>query len=172
MIKKKTQQMSIRKKCVSLGISRSTYYSSNLKNESPYNLNLMQMIDKIHTKYPFYGSRRIREDLNREGERINRKRVQRLMNLMNIKCIYPGPKTTVMDASHQKFPYLLRGMKIDHPDQVWSTDITYLPMRKGYLYLCAVMDWYSRKVISWDVSNTMEASFCVKVLNKALATGR
>lgn len=172
MIKKKSQKMSITHKCEALGISTSTYYGRKSCGESNYNKSLMKRIDEIHTESPFYGSRRITQELKTEGHEVNRKRIQRLMNVMNIQCIFPGPKTTVMDSSHQKFSYLLRGMTIDRPNQVWSTDITYIQMHSGYLYLCAVMDWYSRKVISWDISNTMTSDFCVKVLKKALKTGR
>jgi putative transposase len=171
MIKKSDQKMSIRHKCMSLGLSRSSYYAMALKNESPKNIRLMNEIDILHTKYPFYGSRRITEALRARGEQVNRKRIQRLMNLMNITCIYPGPKTTIVDDQHRKFPYLLRGMTIDHSNKVWSTDITYIPMAKGFMYLCAVIDWYSRKVIHWELSNTMTKGFCIKVLKAALATG-
>ena len=170
MVKAKAKEMSTAKACELLDLNRSTYYSMKKKKESPYNLRLMQEIDRIHTKHPFMGSRRITEEIRENGDQVNRKRVQRLMNLMNIRCIFPGPKTTVTNKAHEKYDYLLRAVTIDRPNQVWSTDITYIPMGKGYMYLCAVMDWYSRRVLSWEVSNTMDKDFCIRVLKSALKT--
>lgn len=167
MVTTKAKEMSISKACDLLDLSRSTYYAMKHSKESPYNLMLMQEIDRIHTEYPFMGSRKITEELRESGDLVNRKRVQRLMN---IRCIFPGPKTTVIDGNHEKYDYLLRGVTIDRPNQVWSTDITYIPMGKGFMYLCAVIDWYSRRVLSWEVSNTMDKEFCIRVLKSALKT--
>ena len=127
----------------------------------------MRAIDEQYLVRPFYGSRRMADALG-----VNRKRVQRLMRLMGIEAIYPKPKTTLRSAAHKIYPYLLRNVKILRPDQVWSTDITYIPMRHGYLYLVAVMDWYSRHVLSWRLSNTMDSQFCLDALEIALSAGR
>lgn len=123
---------------MSLGLSRSSYYAMALKNESPKNIRLMNEIGALHTKYPFYGSRRITETLRASREQVNRKRIQRLMNIMNINCIYPCPKTTILDDQHRKYPYLLRGMTIEHSNKVWSTDITYIAYGKRlHVSLCS-----------------------------------
>lgn len=129
----------------------------------------MRMIDEIYTRHPFYGSRRITAQLNRDGRQWNRKRIQRLMRLMGIQGIAPGPNTSKGHLEHKVYPYLLRGMEINKVNQVWSTDITYIPMTKGFMYLVAVIDWYSRYVLSWALSNTMETTFCVEALEQALA---
>ena len=120
---------------------------------------------------PFYGSRRMTAILKRDGYEVNRKRVQRLMREMGIEALYPKRKTSVGDAEHKVYPYLLRGLEIERPNQVWSTDITYIPMRRGFLYLVAVLDWYSRYVLSWGVSNSLEKSFCIEALERALEKG-
>jgi putative transposase len=131
------------------------------------NLELMRTIDEQYLLTPFYGSRRMAEVLG-----VNRKRVQRLMRLMGIEAIYPKPKTTTRAPGHKIYPYLLRNLEIVQPDQVWSTDITYIPMRHGFLYLVAVMDWYSRFVLSWRLSNTMDGRFCMEALEMALSIGQ
>lgn len=131
-------------------------------------LDLMRAIDEIHLQRPFLGSRRIVDALADDGITVNRKRVQRLMRVMGITALYPKPRTTIAAPGHRKYPYLLRGLIIGAPNQVWSTDITYLPMAHGFLYLIAVMDWYSRKVLSWAVSNTMDVGFCVGALTEAI----
>ena len=130
----------------------------------------MQKLDKLHLKYPFKGSRRLKDDLwDDYGLRVNRKRVQRLMRLMGIEALHPKAKTTRRNKQHRIYPYLLRDLDINRPDQVWATDITYIPMRKGFVYLVAVIDWYSRKVLSWRLSNSLDADFCVEALEEALS---
>lgn len=145
-----------------LGLARSSYYLEPL-GESEANLWLMRRIDEQYLKTPFYGSRRMAFCL-----RVNRKRVQRLMRLMGLEAIHPKPRTTLRSTEHRVFPYLLRGVEVVRPNQVWSSDITYVPMARGFLYLVAVMDWYSRYVLSWRLSNTLEGSFCLEALEEAL----
>ncbi len=128
----------------------------------------MKIIDKQYLETPFYGSRSMRNHIRRLGYKINRKRVQRLMRLMGIEAIYPKPKTSKSHPGHKIYPYLLRGLKIDCVNQVWSTDITYIPMSKGFMYLVAIMDWHSRKVLSWRISNTLDTDFCVEALQEAI----
>ena len=128
----------------------------------------MRIIDEQYLKTPVYGSRSMRNYLRRLGYNINRKRVQRLMRLMGLEAIYPKPKTSKPHPAHKIYPYLLRGLKINRPNQVWAADITYIPLKRGFMYLVAVMDWYSRKVLSWRVSNTLEADFCVEALKDAI----
>ena len=128
----------------------------------------MRRIDEIHLKIPFYGSRKIRDQLQREGYKVNRKKVQRLMRLMGISALYPKRRTSLPDRRHKIYPYLLRDMAIDRPNQVWCADICYIPMARGFLYLVAIMDWASRKVLSWRLSNTMDTEFCVDALEEAL----
>lgn len=159
--------MSIEHQCNLLGLSRSSYYYQPC-GESAENIVLMKAIDKLYTKYPFYGGRRIAVNLPDEFQPINLKKVRRLMNLMNIEAIYPKPNLSTPDLQHKIFPYLLRGAKIERVNQVWSTDITYVPMASGFLYLCAVVDWYSRFILSWEISNTLTTDFCLKALNTAL----
>jgi putative transposase len=129
----------------------------------------MRRIDEQYLKTPFYGSRRMTVWLTHEGFAVNRKRVQRLMRLMDIEAIYPRPRTTETAAEHRKFPYLLRERRITTPDEVWAADITYIPMPSGYMYLVAIIDWYSRYVLAWRLSNSLESSFCVDVLEDALS---
>ena len=131
----------------------------------------MRLVDEQYTKTPFYGSRKMTAHLQREGHAVNRKRVARLMRQMGLYAIFPGPRLSKGCAEHRKFPYLLRGLKIDRPDQVWCADITYIRMRTGFVYLVAIMDWYSRYVIAWELSITLEARFCVTALEKALESG-
>jgi putative transposase len=132
----------------------------------------MRLIDEQYLKTPFYGSRKMTAWLKTEGEDINRKRVQRLMRTMGLEALYAKPKTTERCPEHRVFPYLLRGLVIDRPDQVWATDITYIPMAIGFLYLVAILDWFSRCVLSWRLSNSLEASFCVEALEQALTRGK
>jgi putative transposase len=134
---------------------------------------MMQRIDKIYTEFPFYGSRKITKQLRRDlpGMHINRKRVQRLMERMGISAIYPKPNTSWAHPAHKKYPYLLRDVEIDRVGQVWSTDITYIPLERGFAYLVAVIDWHSKYVLSWRLSNTMDVSFCVDALQEALRKG-
>ena len=130
----------------------------------------MRLLDELHLKYPFKGSRRLKDDLwDEHGLHVNRKRVQRLMDVMGISALHPGKKTSVGNKHHRIYPYLLRDVAIKHENQVWCTDITYIPMAKGFLYLVAIMDWYSRKVLSWRLSNTLDTEFCVDALQEALA---
>jgi len=128
----------------------------------------MRAMDEIHLRYPFYGSRRIADELAEDGHVVNRKRVQRLMRRMGMNALYPKPNTSRAHHAHKIYPYLLRGLEIERANQVWCADITYVPMRKGFVYVVAVMDWYSRKVLSWRMSNTLDAEFCVAALREAL----
>jgi putative transposase len=149
-----------------LGLSRSTRYYAP-RGESAENLALMRRIDEQYLETPFYGSRRMAVVLD-----VNRKRIQRLMRVMGIEAIYPKRRTTWPAAGHKIYPYLLRNVEILRPDHVWSTDITYVPLRHGFLYLVAVMDWFSRHVLSWRLSNTLEGSFCIEALEEALSVAR
>lgn len=130
---------------------------------------MMKLIDDQYMKTPVYGTRSMRNYLNRLGYNVNRKRVQRLMRLMGLEAIYPKPKTSKPHPGHRIYPYLLRGMNINRPDMVWATDITYIPFKRGFMYLVAVMDWHSRKVLSWRLSNTLDSDFCVSALEDAIA---
>ena len=158
--------MSIARQCELLGLPRSTRYYAPA-GETAENLALMRLVDELYLKWPFYGSRKLAEVLS-----VNRKRVQRLMRVMGIEAIYPRRRTTQRAAGHKIYPYLLRNVAIERPDQVWSSDITYVPMRHGFLYLVAVMDWYSRYVLAWRLSNTLEGSFCTEALDEALSAGQ
>lgn len=151
-----------------MGLSRAGY-SYQPVPESPQNLLLMRLIDQQYTKTPFFGSRRMTWQLNQWGYAVNRKRVQRLMRKMGLEAIYPRPNTSRPAPTHRIYPYLLRNLVIDRPNQVWSADITYVPMSQGFMYLVAVMDWFSRYVLSWRVSNTLEVAFCLEALEEALA---
>ena len=137
--------------------------------ESPQNLELMRVIDEQHLETPWYGARQMTRHLRREGHAVNRKRIGRLMQLMGLSAIYQKPNTSKPHPQHRIYPYLLRGLTIDRPNQVWCADISYIPLRRGFLYLVAIMDWASRKVLSWRLSNTMDADFCVAALEDALA---
>jgi putative transposase len=160
------ESLSLVKQCELLGLNRSsTYYRPRPVNEN--DMKLMLLIDEQFLKTPFYGSRRMAVHLRQNGHAVNRKRAQRLMGMMGISAIYPGPRTSTPHPDHKVFPYLLRNMVIDHPNQVWSTDITYLPMARGFMYLVAIMDWHSRKVLSWKVSNTLDTRFCLEALEEA-----
>jgi putative transposase len=133
-------------------------------------IRLMRLLDELHLKQPFKGSRRLKDDLwDEHGIHINRKAVQRLMRMMGIQAIFPGKKTTVPNQAHKKYPYLLKDVAVDKPNKAWCTDITYIPMRKGFLYLVVIMDWHSRKALSWRISNSMNADFCVEALEEAIA---
>ena len=154
-----------------LGLNRSTFYYEPA-TESLENLRLMGLIDREYTEHPFYGSRRMTAWLNEDkGEAVNRKRVQRLMRLMGLEAIHPKPKLSG-GRKHKVYPYLLRGVSIERPDQVWSTDITSVGLPGGFMYLCAVIDWHSRFVLSWELSNTLDGSFCLDALEEALRRGR
>jgi putative transposase len=165
------RQWSVRQQCELLSLNRSTWYYATAE-ESAENLCLMRLIDEQYLRRPFFGSRRMAVWLESVGHVVNRKRVQRLMRLMGIEALYPKPRTTQNNPEHRIFPYLLRDVAIVRPDQVWSTDITYVPMPRGFMYLTAVIDWYSRYVLSWQLSNSLEGSFCLEVLEQALQQGR
>ena len=167
-MEKSHPRLSVRQQCELLGLNRSTAYYTPAE-ETEANLCLMRRIDKQYLKTPWYGSRRMTVWLAQEGFQVNRKRVQRLMRLMGIEAIYPRPRTTEIASEHRKFPYLLRDRQITKPDEVWAADITYIPMENGYMYLVAIIDWYSRYVLAWRLSNSLESSFCVEVLNEALS---
>ena len=155
------------RRCELLGVARSTaYYRPSPVSEQ--DLMLMRLIDEIHLEYPFYGSRRIRDELDTRGHRVNRKRVRRLMREMGIRALYPKRRTSTPGKGHKIYPYLLRDMTITQANQVWASDISYIPMAKGFMYLVAIMDWHTRKVLSWQVSNTMDSDFCVEALQEAL----
>jgi len=158
--------LSIVRQCELVGLPRSTRYYEPV-GETAENLTLMRKIDEVYLKWPFYGSRKIAEELG-----VNRKRVQRLMRRMGLEAIYPKRRTTWPAAGHQIYPYLLRDIVVSRPDQVWATDITYVPMRHGFLYLVAIMDWYSRYVLAWRLSNTLEGTFCLEALSDALRRGQ
>jgi putative transposase len=163
-------QLSIRRQCELLGLNRSSFYYEPA-TETIENLRLMRRIDEQYLKTPFYGSRRMAAWLAREGEEVNRKRIRRLMALMGLEAIHPRPRTTVRDPDHEVYPYLLRGVKIERRDQVWSSDITYIPMHQGFIYLTAVIDWYSRYVLSWSLSNSLDGRSCLESLEEALRGG-
>jgi putative transposase len=160
----------IKRQCKLIGLNRSSLYYLPIP-ESDENLKIMRMIDKQYLKTPFYGSRRMAAWLSKGKFDINRKRVQRLMRIMGLEAIYPKRKTSLPNKEHKIYPYLLEGLNIVRPNQVWSTDITYIPMKKGFMYLVAVMDWFSRYVVSWEISNTMDVDFCISALRKALKKG-
>ena len=154
-----------------LGLCRASLYYQPA-TETAENLRLMRLIDEEYTAHPFLGSRRMTAWLNGVGEEVNRKRVQRLMRLMGLEAIYPKPRLSLAGRGHRIYPYLLRDVAITRPDQVWSTDITYVPLTAGFMYLAAVIDWYSRYVIAWRLSNTLDGSFCLEMLEEALSRGR
>jgi putative transposase len=155
------------RQCELVSISRSAFYYTPV-GESPLNLALMRLIDEQFMETPFYGTRQTARHLRRCGYCVGRKRVRRLMARMGLAAVYQKPRTSVPHPEHAVFPYLLRDLVIDRPNQVWSTDITYIPMRRGFFYLVAVMDWATRKVLSWRISNTMEADFCIAALEDAI----
>ena len=171
MIESSNSQLSIRRQCELLGLNRSSFYYEPAK-ETIENLRLMRRIDEQYLKTPFFGSRRMAIVLASEGEEVNRKRVKRLMGLMGLEAIHPGPRTTVHNPDHKVYPYLLRGVKVERRDQVWSSDITYIPMHQGFMYLTAVIDWYSRYVLSWSLSNSLDGRFCLETLEEALRGGK
>jgi putative transposase len=157
----------VSRQCALLELPRSTFYHVP-KPVSEKELALMAQIDRCHLKYPFYGSRRIRDWLEDEGQQVNRKRVRRLMRTMGLAALYPKRNLSLANQAHKVYPYLLRNLVIDRPNQVWATDITYVPMARGFVYLVAIMDWYSRRVLSWRVSNTLDTGFCIDALHEAI----
>ena len=162
--------LSLKRSCELLGVSRTLNYYSPRPDD--YNLELSRLIDEQYLKTPYYGAARMAAHLRRLGHVVNVKRVRRLMRLVGILPIYPKKRTSQAEAEHKKYPYLLKELSINHPDHVWCSDITYIPMQRGFMYLVAVMDWYSRKVLSWRLSNTLDDSFCVEALSEALEKGK
>jgi putative transposase len=168
VIERDNKGLSIARRCVLLGISRSLLYYTP-KGESFENEYLMRLIDAQYLKTPWYGARQMARQLKRQGHWVNRKRVGRLMAKMGLVAVYPAPKTSKPHPAHRIYPYLLGEVAISRPNQVWCADITYIPMRRGFLYLMAIMDWYSRRVLTWQLSNTLDADFCVEALQEAIA---
>ena len=163
----RTHALPVIRQCQLLNLNRSSVYYQPA-GASDEDLRLMRRIDEMHLKRPFYGSRRIRDWLQDEGFPVNRKRAQRLMRQMGICALYPKANTSRPGKGHKIYPYLLKGLEIDRPNQVWAADICYVPMARGFVYVVAIMDWYSRKVLAWRVSNTMDAEFCVEALEEAV----
>ena len=161
--------MPLARQCALAGVARATVYAQRkTKIPSTGDVEIMNRIDAQYTATPFYGSRRMTACLRARGVVINRKRVQRLMRQMGLAGMAPGPNTSKPHPEHRVYPYLLRGLVIDRPGQVWSTDVTYIRLRQGFVYLVAILDWYSRKVLSWRISNTLDTAFCVDCLEEAL----
>ena len=171
MIEPEHPQLSIRHQCELVGLNRSTFYYTPAQ-ESDLNLHLMRLIDTYYTKAPFYGRRRMTAYLRDQGYEVNPKRVRRLMQKMGLQAIYPKHRTSIAAKGHKVYPYLLRNLAITRPNQVWSTDITYIRMLRGFMYLVAVIDWHSRYVLAWQLSNTLDGLFCLDALDLALAQGK
>jgi putative transposase len=165
----RTDPLPVSHQCALLDLPRSTFYHVP-QPVTEEELELMALIDRCHLEHPYYGSRRIRDWLEDEGRWVNRKRVQRLMRTMGLAALYPKRNLSLANQAHKVYPYLLRNLVIDHPNQVWATDVTYIPMARGFVYLVAIMDWYSRRVLAWRVSNTLDTSFCIEALNEAIET--
>jgi len=163
--------LSLKRQCELLGLNRGAFYYCPVE-VSAYELELMALIDRQYLRAPFYGSRRMTAWLRAQGHMVNRKRVQRLMRMMGIEAIYQRPRTSRPAPEHRIYPYLLRGLRIERVNQVWAADICYIPMARGFVYLVAVMDWVSRYVLAWRLSNLLDASFCVEALEEALGFGR
>jgi putative transposase len=164
-------ELTIRRQCELLGLSRASLYCTAAQ-ESAENLRLMRLLDQEYTAHPFYGSRRLTAWLVGQGGEVNRKRVQRLLRVMGLEAIYPKPRLSAAGRGHKVYPYLLRDVAVERPDQVWSADITYVPLASGFMYLAATIDWYSRLVVAWRLSNTLDGSFCLEMLEEALGRGR
>lgn len=163
----RTHEVPVKRQCQLVSIARSTaYYKPRPISED--NLIVMRRIDELHLDFPFAGTRMLRDLLRQEGRFVGRRRVGRLMRLMGIEALYRKPKTSKRHPSHPVYPYLLRDMVIDRPNQVWATDITYIPMARGFIYLCAVIDWATRRVMAWRLSNTLTADFCVEAMQEAI----
>ena len=164
--------LSIRRQCELLDLNRATFYWPPA-SESALNLELMRLIDQEYTRAPFYGYRRMTARLNnRHGYAVNHKRVARLMQKIGLQAVYPHPRTSIPDKQHKKYPYLLRDLVVDRPNHVWAADITYVPMPLGFMYLVAIMDWFSRFVLAWQLSNTLDGAFCLEALRRALRDGQ
>ena len=171
MVDREHLLLSIARQCALLGVARSSLYYRP-REASDENLALMQAMDRHYLETPFYGSRRMKVWLVREGRRVSRKRVQRLMRIMGLRAIYRSPRTSRPAPEHRVYPYLLEKIRVTRPNQAWAADITYLPVARGFLYLVAVMDWHSRYVVAWRLSNSLEADFCVAALKEALGQGQ
>jgi putative transposase len=171
MVEPGNLRISVTRQCELLGISRSSYYYKE-RPPSEKDLTQMRLIDEEYTRHPFYGARRLSDWLGDQGEPAGRERVGRLMRILGLEAIYPKKRLSLGNKEHKKYPYLLRGLRIDRPDHVWCSDITYIRLRGGFVYLTAVMDWHSRFVLSWDLSITMDCEFCVSTLDNALERGR
>lgn len=167
MVDKEHQEISISRQCGLLSIHRSGLYYSPCQ-ESDFNLHLMEIIDKAYNEMPFYGVARMTAHLAAKGYRVNEKRIRRLYHLMDIRAIYPAPRTTAANKYHHKYPYLLEGLSITHSNHVWASDITYIPMKQGFMYLAAIIDLYSRFVVGWEISNSLESDFCKQTLKEAI----
>ena len=167
MIEPNHRDLSVTQQCKLLGLPRASYYHQP-QPEPAENLRLMRIIDETYLSYPFFGSRQMTRWLRRQGATVNRKRVQRLMRLMGLEAIYQKPNLSRANPGHRVYPYLLRNLTVTRPNQVWAMDITYVPVEGGYAYLCVVIDWYSRYVLAWELSNTLDASFCVRAVARAL----
>ena len=170
-IEPENKKISIARQCELLSLPRSSYYYE-AREISEYSLHLMELIDKEYTAHPFYGYRRLTAWLRREGYEVNPKRIRRLMRLMGVEAVYQKPKSSKPTPNHKIYPYLLRNVKIERPDHVWSTDITYIRMNRGFIYLTAIIDWYSRYILSYEVSTTLDNWFCIEALNSALNTSK
>ena len=168
MIDTEHPKLSVAKQCELLSLPRSTYYHRP-KPTPAADLALMRVIDETYLAFPFFGSRQMTRWLQREGYEVNRKRVRRLMRLMGLAAIYRRPSLSKKTAAHPIYPYLLRDLSVERSNQVWATDITYIPVHGGVIYLCAVIDWHSRMVLAWELSNTLDASFCVRAVQRAMA---
>jgi putative transposase len=155
------------RRCQLLGLSRSTAYYRPVVTTAE-DLALMRLIDELHLELPFYGARRLRDELQSRGHAVNRKRVQRLMRQMGLTALYPKRRTSAPAQGHKVYPYLLKGLTVERANQVWAADICYVPMAKGYMYLVAIIDWYSRRVLAWCTSNTIDSAFCIEALEEAL----
>jgi putative transposase len=171
MIDRDHQQLSLVRQCILLDVSRASVYYRPVPTRAE-DLELMALMDRQYLKTPFYGSRKMKAWLLQQGYLVSRKRVRRLMRLMGLEAIYRRPNTSKPAPGHRIFPYLLKGVEVNRVDQVWAADITYIPMAKGFLYLVAIMDWHSRYVLAWRLSNTLEVDFCVAALEEALSKGR
>lgn len=163
--------LSIRRQCDLVGLNRATFYYQ-AGTETPLNLELMRVIDEEYMRTPFYGYRKMTARLQQLGYAVNRKRIARLMGKMGLQAIYPRPRTSISNQQHKKYPYLLRDVEIERPNQVWSADITYVPMQAGFMYLVAIIDWFSRFVLTWQLSNTLDGLFCLDALRQALQRGK
>jgi putative transposase len=167
-VERESKALPVTRQCELLALPRSSVYYTRQPLVSEEDLKLMRTLDALHTRYPFMGSRRLVDEFEKLGIFINRKRVQRLMRLMGLEALYPKRRTSIPDKAHRVFPYLLRDLVIERPNHVWAADITYIPMHRGFLYLVAIVDWASRAVLSWRLSTTMEADFCVEALTEAI----